>query len=136
DPLVGARREMESSTLRAGRRKLVIHAAFGVVGLAALGLIIRGVGASTLFGILRASARWLPLLFAIDALRVAAEAVVTRSLSARVRRRVPLGELARIHVVGYAVAMTMPAGRAAGEAVKAAMLARFVGLPEAAAIGA
>ncbi len=118
------------------RRKLLVHAVFGAVGLVALGLLVRGVGPATLFAILRRSAHWLPVLFAIDALRVVAEAVGTRSLSERVRRRVPLGELARIHIVAYAVAMVMPAGRATGEAVKATMLARHVGAPEAAAVGA
>lgn len=136
DSRVGSGREGRAYAVRAGRRKLFVHTAFGVVGAGALFLLVRGVGAETLFGILRALARWLPLLFALDALRVVAEAVATWSLSERVRRRVPLAELARIHLVGYAIAMTMPAGRAAAEAVKAAMLARFIGLPEAAAVGA
>jgi hypothetical protein len=120
---------------RAGRRKLVAHAVFGVVGLGALGLLVRGVGPATLLAVLRASARWLPLLLALDALRVVAEATATYALSEPVRRRVPRSELARIHVVAYAVAMTMPAGRAAAETVKAAMLAPFIGAPEAAAVG-
>jgi len=119
----------------AGRRRLLVHAAFGVVGAAALALLVRSVGPATLFSILRASARWVPLLFALDGLRVVSEAVGTWSLSERVRRRVPVVELARIHVVAYAVAATMPAGRAAAEAVKAAMLSRFIGAPEAAAVG-
>jgi hypothetical protein len=112
-----------------------LHAVFGVVGLGALGLLVRGVGAQTLLAVLRASARWLPLLLALDALRVVAEAAATYAISEPVRRRVPRGELARIHVVGYAVAMSMPAGRATAETVKAAMLARFIGAPEAAAVG-
>jgi hypothetical protein len=113
-----------------------VHAAFGVVGLGAIALLIRGVGAQALFAILRASARWLPLLVALDTLRVAAEAVATWSLSARVRRVVSIAELVRVHVVGYAIGMNMPAGRVTAEAVKAAMLSRHVGVAEAAAIGA
>ena len=119
----------------AGQRKLLVHAAFGVVGVGALALLVRSVGAATLLSILRTSARWVPVLFALDALRVVAEAVGTWSLSERVRRRVPVLEMARIHLVAYAVAVTMPAGRAAAEAVKAAMLSRFIGGPEAAAVG-
>lgn len=122
--------------MSAGRRKVLIHAAFGVVGLLALALLVRGVGPRTLFSMLRASARWLPVLFALDALRVVAEVASTWSLSVRVRRRVPVAELFRVHLIGYAIAAFMPAGRAAGEAVKAAMLSRFVGAPEAAAVGA
>ncbi len=114
----------------------MVHAVFGALGVGAIGLLVRGVGAETLFAVLRGSARWLPLLFALDALRVVAEAASTWSLSERVRRRVPVVELVRAHVVGFAVASVVPAGRAASEAVKAAMLSRFVGTPEAAAVGA
>jgi uncharacterized membrane protein YbhN (UPF0104 family) len=137
DPQPGVGRGGDTQTKgRSGRHRLIVHAVFGAAGLVALGLLVRGVGPATLLAILRRSARWLPLLFAIDALRVVAEAVGTWSLSERVRRRVPLAELARIHVVAYAVAMVLPAGRATGEAVKAAMLARYLGAPEAAAVGA
>jgi hypothetical protein len=136
DSRVESGREGGNSAVRAGRRKLLLHAAFGVVGLGALFLLVRGVGLPVLLGILRALARWLPLLFALDVLRLVGEAVTTWSLSERVRRRVPLGELVRIHIVAYAIAMNMPAGRAAAETVKAAMLAPFIGVPEAAAVGA
>ncbi len=133
DPRVATKRARVTS-LRPGQRKLLVHAAFGVVGAGALALLVRSVGPATLLSILRASARWVPVLFALDALRVVAEAVATWSLSERVRRRVPVPEVARIHLVAYAVAATMPAGRAAAEAVKAAMLSRFIGGPEAAAV--
>jgi len=83
---------------------------FGVVGLGALGLLVRGVGPATLLAVLRASARWLPLLFAIDALRVVAEAASTWSLSERVRRRVPIAELARVHLVGFGSRRSCPRG--------------------------
>jgi hypothetical protein len=121
---------------REARRKVLVHAAFGVVGLIAIALLVRGVGAATLFAIVRASARWLPLLVAIDALRIVAEGFATCSLSARVRRQVPLAELVRVHLVGYAIGMNMPAGRVTAEAVKAAMLSRYIGAPEAAAVAA
>jgi uncharacterized membrane protein YbhN (UPF0104 family) len=119
-----------------GRRKAILHACFGALGLGALGLLVRSVGVGGLVTALRTSARWLPVLFAIQAARVALEAATTFAISERVRQRVRLPALARVHVVGNAVAMVMPAGRAAAEAVKAAMLSRFVGAPDAAAIGA
>ncbi|MFT3768812.1 MAG: lysylphosphatidylglycerol synthase domain-containing protein [Minicystis sp.] len=121
--------------MRAGRRKTLIHAAFALVGAVAIALLVRSVGPAALLAALRASARWLPVLFALELGRVAMEVLATCSLSARVRRRVSVAQLARIHVVSYAVSNVMPAGRAAGEAVKAAMLSRFIGAPEAAAIG-
>jgi hypothetical protein len=121
---------------RPGRRKAVLHGIFAVVGLVAMALLVRSVGPSALVTALRSSARWLPLLFALELGRVATEIWATRSLSAAVRARVPFVELTRAHVLGYAIASVMPAGRAAGEALKAAMLSRFVGAPEAAAVGA
>ena len=122
--------------MRAGRRRALIHACFGLLGAGALALLVRSVGVAGLVTALRASARWLPVLFALEVGRLAMEAATTQVISDRVRRRVRLPQLVRIHVIGYAVAMTMPAGRAAAEAVKAAMLSRFVGAPDAAAIGA
>lgn len=120
---------------RSGRRKALIHGAFALVGLGAMALLVRSVGPAALFAALRSSARWLPVLMVLEVGRVALEAIATRSLSPRVKQRVGLAQLARIHVLAFAVCNVMPAGRAAGEAVKAAMLSRFVGAPEAAAIG-
>ena len=120
---------------RNGRRRILVHAIAGAVGLAALAALVRGVGAALLFDIVRALCAWLPLLIAVDAVRVVAEAAATYALSEPVRRRVPLGELCRVHLIAYAIGSTMPAGRAASEAVKAAMLARFIGAPSAAAVG-
>lgn len=114
---------------------MLIHALFAAVGVGAVALLIRSVGVPALLAALRSSARWLPLLFALEIGRAAFEALATWSLSARVRQRVGLGAMARIHVIGFAVSGVMPAGRAAAETVKAAMLSRFVGAPEAAAIG-
>jgi uncharacterized membrane protein YbhN (UPF0104 family) len=118
------------------RRRALLHAVFALVGAAAIALLVRSVGVAALVAALRASARWLPLLFALEAGRAALEAFATWSLSARVRARVRLPELARAHLIAYAVSMVMPAGRAAGEATKAALLSRRVGAPEAAAVAA
>ena len=41
--------------------------------------------------------------------------------------RVPWGQHLRAHVVGYALAMTMPSGRTVAEAAKAVMLAPWTG---------
>jgi uncharacterized membrane protein YbhN (UPF0104 family) len=118
------------------RRRALLHAGFALVGAAAIALLVRSVGVAALVSALRASARWLPLLFALELGRAALETYATWSLSARVRDRVRLPDLVRVHVIAYAVSMIMPAGRAAGEAMKAALLARSLGAPEAAAIAA
>jgi len=119
----------------AGRQKAFWHGLLALAGLAALALLIRSIGVRPLLEAMRSSARWLPILLALEAGRVSLEVLASLSLSPRLRRRASLSQLGRIHVIGYAVSAIMPAGRAAGEAVKAAMFSRFVGGPEAAAIG-
>src|SRR5690242_16105735 len=86
-----------SSVLSRWRARLALHALFGVVGLVALGLLIRSAGAESLLRTLRIAARWMPLLIAIDVLRIGCEALGTFYLS-RLVRRVPMGRLARIHL--------------------------------------
>jgi hypothetical protein len=123
---------------RAARRRLVrliLHAVFGVIGVSTLALLIRSVGARSLVQILGRSAHWLPLLIALDLLRIAGEALGT-SLLSRPFRRLPAGSLARIHLIAFAICSIMPAGRAASEAAKGTMLARSLGAPRAAAIAA
>jgi hypothetical protein len=116
--------------------RIALRVTFGIVGAGAAALLVRGVGPSQLVAILRESARWVPLLLAIEAVRILCEVAATAVLSRRVRERVRLGELLRIHLTGYAAAVFLPAGRAMCEAIKAAALAKRVGGAHAAAIGA
>src|SRR5690348_10446082 len=80
---------------RSGRAKVVLQAVFGVVGVAALVLLIRSIGAQNLAGTLSLAAPWLPLVLALDVLRMGCEALGTFYLSHRVRR-LPAADLARI----------------------------------------
>lgn len=116
--------------------RLALQLTFGLVGAGVTALLIRGVGPSQLLTILRASARWVPLLLAIEAARISCEIAATAVLSRRVRERVRLGELVRIHLTGYAASVFLPAGRAMCETIKSAALAGSVGGAHAAAIGA
>ncbi|AUX41240.1 hypothetical protein SOCE26_026500 [Sorangium cellulosum] len=121
-----------SAAARRARRRAVLHAALGVAGLAGLAALVRHAGAAALLEALGRAAPLLPLLVVLEAARIGCEGLATRALC--LPRRVPLAELARIHVVAYPVATLMPAGRAAAEAVKAALLSPYVGAPRAAAI--
>ena len=115
--------------------RLALRGLFGVIGFVALALLIRSAGARSLLEALRIAARWLPLLLALDVLRIGCEALGTFYLS-RLVRRMPMARLLRIHFIGYSVGAVMPAGRSASEAVKATMLAGALGAPRAAAIAA
>ena len=116
--------------------RLALRVTFGLVGAGATALLVRGVGPAQLLSILHGSARWMPLLLAIEAARISCEVAATAVLSRRVRERVRLGELLRIHLTGYAASVFLPAGRAMCETIKAAALAPRVGGAHAAAIGA
>ena len=94
------------------RARLALHALFAVIGLVALGLLVGSAGARSLLITLRIAARWLPLLLALDVLRIGCEALGTFYLS-RLVRRVPMATLLRIHLIGHAVGGVMPAGRSA-----------------------
>jgi hypothetical protein len=124
------------SSERRARLRILAHVGFGAVGLLALGLLVRAAGPASLAAELRRTAPYLPALLGIEAVRIGAEAACTGFLCARLGRRVPPVVLARVHLVAFAVSATMPAGRAASEATKAAMLSSRLGVPEAAAVGA
>ncbi|WP_437309580.1 lysylphosphatidylglycerol synthase domain-containing protein [Sorangium sp. So ce388] len=117
---------------RRARRRALLHAALGVFGLGALAALIRHVGAAEMLEAVTRAAPFLPILVALEAARVGCETLATGALCPR--RSVPPAELLRIHIVSYPVMALMPAGRAAGEAVKAALLSPHVGAPRAAAI--
>ncbi|WP_437877855.1 lysylphosphatidylglycerol synthase domain-containing protein [Sorangium sp. So ce513] len=121
-----------SATAGRWRRRALLHAALGGIGLAALAMLIRHVGAAAMLDTLARAAPLLPLLVALEAARLGCETLATGALCPR--RSVPPAELIRIHIVTYPVMTLMPAGRAAGEAVKAALLSPHVGVPRAAAI--
>jgi hypothetical protein len=121
---------------RPSRRRLVLHVAFGLVGVGAMTAMIVKVGPAILFDALARCATFLPLLTAIEIIRLGLEVVATRVLSPAVKKDVPLSTLTRAVIVGFAVSAVMPAGRVSAEATKAAMTARHLGGPRAAAIAA
>ncbi len=121
---------------RPSARRLALHAAFGLAGVGAMTAMVIKVGPAVLFGALQRCATFLPLLAAIEIVRLGLEVVATRALSPRVKKDVPIATLVRAVIVGFAVSAVMPAGRVSAEATKAAMTARYLGGPRAAAIAA
>src|SRR4051812_48003063 len=94
-------------------KRFIAHAVFFLIGASALVLLVRTAGTGALLSMLRASARWLPVLVALEIARIGFETLTTYLLSGAVRRGVRPLALLRVHVVGYAIASVMPAGRAA-----------------------
>ena len=106
----------------AERWKQHAHVALGLVGLGATLAMLR----HTDFGALRAFGAWAAFAVGVEGVRVLMETLATRALYGS-EVRVPWRTLLRAHAVGYALAMTMPAGRTVAEAGKAAMLAPWTG---------
>ena len=114
----------------------VVHLALTVVGVATVAALVRHAGARTLWAALSAAAGWFPVVVAIEGLRLGTDALGTRLLYGEAGRRVPLGALLHAHLVGYPLSLLLPAGRLAAEALRASLLARYVGGARAAAAAA
>jgi hypothetical protein len=100
------------------RATTIAHALFGVAGVgAAIAMLWH-----TDFHALARFGPWAAVVVVVEGTRVMAEAIATRSLHGAAVR-VPIYPLLRAHVTGYALANTLPAGRAVAEAAKAVMLA-------------
>jgi hypothetical protein len=108
--------------------------AAAVLGVLALAWLVRGVGVEKFTEVVTASAPWLPVLFALEAVRLGTEIVMTYTVARTVRESVPLWELFRIHLVAFGVSLALPAGRTTAEAARAAMLSPFIGAVDASAV--
>jgi hypothetical protein len=107
------------------------HVALGLVGLGAALAMLR----HTDLGALRTFGPWAAFAVAVEGVRVLAESLATRSLHGP-EVRVPWWTLLRAHLVGYALAMTMPAGRTVAEASKAVLLAPWTGTARSVGVAA
>ncbi len=68
------------------------------------------------------AAPWLPLVLALEGLRILLETSATRALYGDAARNIPRALLLRAHLVGYAMTIALPAGRTMAEGYKAAAL--------------
>ena len=97
------------------------------IGVAAVALIVRGIGVDVVGRAVADAAPFVPLVVALEACVVACSVRALYTLYGDAARRVPTRAFVRAGLVGYAVAGIVPAGSAAGDATRAALLARYVG---------
>lgn len=110
---------------------------FALAGVAAVVVLIRQVGLSTLLAIVRGALPWVPLLLLLEALRIVSETVGTRAVAHRAMQEheaLSFAAWLRMHLVANATLVVLPAGRAICEGVKVVSIAAIVGAPRAAAI--
>jgi hypothetical protein len=114
----------------------VLRPAFVLAGVVVLALLIRDVGTRELLAVLSRAAPWLPLVLALEAARLVLDAVGTWVAYGSRSREVPLPSTIRAQLISTVVSSLAPAGRTAGEALKAALLSPYTGAATAAAAAA
>lgn len=92
---------------------------------------VRDAGTSRVLDVLRAAGPWLPSIVAIEAAIVLLDAASVRVLTGDAGRRSPLAVWVRGAAYANACAVFLPAGRAAGEAARSAILSPSVGTSSA-----
>lgn len=113
----------------------VVRGLLGIAGIGVVVWIVRDVGVDALAEVLLPALPWLPLAAALELARVALDGLSSRQTLGRRGPEVPWLALFGSHLVAFAVMGVAPAGRATAEAVKASLLARWIGGPTAAAMG-
>ena len=126
--------------MKLGVRRLIALAqspagriAGGLVGLLAVALLVRHTGVDAVARALARGAHLLPFILLGEIAILACTLCALRTLYGDARRAVPLSAWVRSGLIGYAVMGLVPAGRTAAEAMRAALLARYVGAARAAA---
>lgn len=118
---------------RKRRLQWILHVTLAVLGIVAVTLLIRHVGARRLGAAMVQCGPVLPIVFALEGLRTLADAWRTRLLYVRGGISVPWRRVLPVQMASYPLTLLMPAGGAASEAYKAATLAGDTGGPLAAA---
>ena len=94
--------------------------------------MIWSAGVDNVVAAVRRAGPWLPLVVALEVGILATDFLASRALVADTAGSVPPAAWARATALAYASAAVLPAGRAAGEAVRAATLSPALGVGRAA----
>jgi lysylphosphatidylglycerol synthase-like protein len=105
----------------------VLHPVCAVLGVALLAVLVQRAGAEELGRVLARAAPWLPLVLLLEVARQALDAVATWVAYGSRAREVPWHCMLRAQLISTAVSSVAPAGRASGEATKAALLSPYTG---------
>ncbi len=104
----------------------------GIVGLGVVVVLVRAAGAERVWEVLVRAGAWLPLVVALEVYQAASDYASLRAILGEDHRKVPARTWLRSSLVAYAMMILVPAGRAAGEVTRAALLSRTLGAPRAA----
>ena len=108
----------------------------GLVALAAAGaivLVVERMGWSTIAPTLSRLLPWIPVLLALEGLRIGSDAFALRTLCGEPVRSISRREWLRFHLAANAALVVLPGGRAVSEGIKIARLKPLIGTGRAAA---
>lgn len=108
----------------------------GLLFVGGVGLVVwlvRGVGVDRVLAVFRENWAWIPVVALLEMMFVSMDLVSLRVLLGPSARRVSLSLWVRSTAVAYASTILLPAGRAAGEAGRAATISPSVGAADAVA---
>jgi hypothetical protein len=132
--------QADSSRERSARRWKLARTA-GRLALLALGVgaiyfLVAEAGPGKVWRALLAAGAWLPLIALFEIAIAMVDVGALRLMYGRHARGVPVRVWVRSALMAYGVMVLLPAGRAGGEAIRAASLARYVGGARATAVAA
>ncbi len=126
---------MDAARDRASRATIWFRIVLAVAGLGLLVAIVRHVGVDAILDTLRPAIRWLPVLCALELVRMGCETLASRLAYGSLAKQIPLATLFRAHVIGQSLASLAPAPRVVNETIKVGLLTPFVGAAAATSVG-
>jgi hypothetical protein len=101
-------------------------------GFALIAYLVREAGPRRVAHVLIEAGPWFPVIAALELCQIASDFLALRLLLGSGAAKVPAATWVRSSAVAYAMMVLLPAGRAAGEVARAALIAKQVGTPVAA----
>ncbi|HTQ46911.1 MAG TPA: lysylphosphatidylglycerol synthase domain-containing protein [Polyangiaceae bacterium] len=113
-------------------RTFLLRTALGIAGLFLVGYLVRSVGAERVWEVLLQAGPWLPVVLALEVVQLVADVGSLRVILGAHFKSVPAATWVRSSATAYAMMILVPAGRAAGEVTRAALLSTHIGAARAA----
>jgi hypothetical protein len=109
--------------------------ALGVAGLLLLAVIVDRVGFDLVVATLRPAMPWVPVLAAIELLRIGCATIASHLAFGPIAARIPRATLFRAHLIGHSISQVAPAPTVFNETIKATLITKYTGVGPAAAVG-
>jgi hypothetical protein len=118
----------------AARKNFALRVIVAAIAIIAIVLIVRHCGWSAMMPLVERLLPWMPILFVLEGVRIASDAVALRSLCGEAVRGVSIRTWVRLHLAANAALVVLPGGRAVSEGMKIARLRSRLGAGRATAV--